>query len=400
MNRVLFVDDDPNILSGLRRMLRPYRNEWDMSFAESGAQALELMESAPFDVIVSDMKMPGINGVELLSRVKEIYPDSIRIALSGHAEMEMLLESVQVTHQFLAKPSDAEHIRNVISQALALRQMLQDENLRSCISKIDSLPTLPMLYSRVTSIAASPDGTLVEIGRIVGEDISMTAKILQIVNSAYFGLAREVSTAEEATTLLGLDVVRSLILSVKIFNCFKEAGATLDLEKLNQHCQRVGVLAGAIAKHEKMPKRICDSALMAGMLHDIGKLILATAYPDQYAEAHKINENSPESWTAEQQLFGISHAEIGAYLLGVWSLPNPVVEAVAYHHIPDQAVQQSFSPLTAIHIADALIHDHESKPSKELLSWGNMDYISRFAGPEKLESWRTLTDEVLGETVN
>ena len=358
------------------------------------------MEVARFDVIVSDMKMPGINGVELLSRVKENYPDSIRIALSGHAEMEMLLESVQVTHQFLAKPSDAEHIRNVITQALALRQMLQDENLRACISKIDSLPTLPMLYSRVTSVAASPDGTLVEIGRIVGEDISMTAEILQIVNSAYFGLAREVSTAQEATTLLGLDVVRSLILSVKIFSCFKEAGAALNLENLNQHCHRTGILAGTIAKHEKMPKRVCDSSLMAGMLHDIGKLILATAYPDQYAQAHKIDEGSPEGWIAEQQMFGISHAEIGAYLLGVWNLPNPVVEAVAYHHIPEKAVQQPFSPLTATHIADALIHDYQTKPSKEFLSWGNMDYISRFAGPEKLESWRTLTDEVLGDTVN
>ena len=175
MKRVLFVDDETSILDGLRRMLRPYRNEWEMSFAESGEQALALMEDAVFDVVVSDMKMPGINGVELLTKIKNQYPDTIRIALSGHAEMEMLLESVQVTHQFLAKPSDAEHIRNVVSQAFALRSMLEDEKLRSCIASIDILPSLPDLYARVMEVAASPDGTLRDIGSIVGEDISMSA---------------------------------------------------------------------------------------------------------------------------------------------------------------------------------------------------------------------------------
>ena len=396
MKRVLFVDDETSILSGLRRMLRPYRNEWEMAFAESGEQALVLMAETPFDVVVSDMKMPGMNGVELLTKIKSQYPDTIRIALSGHAEMEMLLESVQVTHQFLAKPSDAEHIRNVVAQALALKEMLNDEKLRACISSIDMLPSLPTLYTRVTEIASTPDGTLKEIGHVVGEDISMSAKILQIVNSAFFGLARDVSSPEEATTILGLDVVRSLILSVKIFSSFDQKNCALNLEQLNRHCQRVGFLARAIAKHEEQPRRICDLSLMAGMMHDIGKLVLATAYPDRYRDIH--NPDCPEEdWKIELETFGISHAQIGAYLLGVWNLPNPVVEAVAYHHIPDKAVTAPFSALTATHIADALLFEYERNHLGEQAPVFNEAYISRIADTGKLESWRALTAELFGE---
>lgn len=395
MNRVLFVDDEPSILSGLRRMLRPYRNDWDMSFTEGGEQALGLMEQNPFDVVVSDMRMPGMDGVELLSKVKQEHPDTIRIALSGHAEMEMLLESVQVTHQFLSKPSDGEHIRNVISQALALRKMLDNPKLRACISSVDMLPSLPSLYSRVTAVAASPDGTLKEIGEIIGEDISMTAKILQIVNSAFFGLAREISSAEEATTILGLDVIRSLILSAKVFSRYEQSDCAADLELLNLHCQRVGILAKTIAKQEGLAPKACDFALMAGMLHDIGKLILATSFPEQYREAYKNQEKLDSQ--LECEAFGVSHAEIGAYLLGVWSLPNPVVEAVAYHHIPNKAIEHRFSSLTAVHIADALIYQKESKDHPELSGILNMDYISRFADEEKMESWQHACAELFGE---
>ncbi|MCF7982069.1 MAG: HDOD domain-containing protein [Pseudomonadales bacterium] len=395
MNRVLFVDDETSILSGLRRMLRPYRNEWEMAFAESGEQALIFMEEKPFDVVVSDMKMPGMNGVEFLTKIKNQYPDAIRIALSGHAEMEMLLESVQVTHQFLAKPSDAEHIRNVVAQAFALREMLEDEHLRSCIASIDILPSLPELYSRVMEAASSPDGTLKDIGHIVGEDISMSAKILKIVNSAYFGLAREVSSPEDAATILGLNVIRSLILSAKIFSSFDQSNCALNLEKLNRHCQRVGFLARAIAQHEDQSRRICDLSLMSGLLHDIGKLVLATAYADRFPET--LNPGRPsEDWEEEQHIFGISHAQIGAYLLGVWNLPNSVVEAVAYHHIPDKAIEHSFSPLTATHIADALLLEFEAEHEGDTEPAFCVDYVAKFADEEKLNDWRALTVELFG----
>lgn len=396
MRNVLFVDDEPSILSGLRRMLRPYRNEWDISFAESGEEAIALMERSTFDVVVSDMKMPGMNGVQLLSEVKERYPDSIRIALSGHAEMEMLLDSVQVTHQFLAKPSDAEHIRNVIVQALALREMLNDEKIRSCIASIDALPSLPTLYTQVMEIAASPDGTLNDIGRVIGEDIGMSAKILQIVNSAFFGLAREVSSAEEATTILGLDVIRSLILSVKIFSSYEQSGCALNLEQLNKHCQYVGILAAAIAKHEGLPRKLCDQALMSGMMHDIGKLVLAAAFPDSYSQAHNI-DNPDNGLQAEIDIFGVSHANIGAYLLGVWNLPNPVVEAVAYHHNPSKAVEHEFSPLTATHVADALIQELGIGLATDQEPSFDMEYITTKGGEEKLDSWREVAAEIFGE---
>ena len=102
--RVIFIDDEPNILSGLKRILRPLRNEWQMEFKDGGQAALESLAETPCDVVVSDMKMPGMDGAQLLSAVKDQYPNSIRIALSGETDSHMIYRCVQHAHQYLAKP--------------------------------------------------------------------------------------------------------------------------------------------------------------------------------------------------------------------------------------------------------------------------------------------------------
>ena len=102
--RILFVDDEPLVLQGLQRMLRPMRNEWEMAFVESGRRALEEMATLPFQVVVSDMRMPGMNGAQFLSHVQELYPRTVRLILSGHADKDLIMKCVGTAHQFLAKP--------------------------------------------------------------------------------------------------------------------------------------------------------------------------------------------------------------------------------------------------------------------------------------------------------
>jgi YesN/AraC family two-component response regulator len=184
--RILFVDDDPNVLQGLRRMFRPLRHEWDMTFIESGQEALALLAHTPCDVVVSDMRMPEMNGVQLLMAVKERYPHIIRIVLSGYAGHELLLPSVKLAHQYLSKPCDAAILQTAINRTCTLYELLSKETLQRLVAGITLLPSLPTLYQEIMEAVHSPNSSLAQIGKIIEQDLGMTAKILQLVNSAFF----------------------------------------------------------------------------------------------------------------------------------------------------------------------------------------------------------------------
>ena len=208
-SRVLFVDDDPLVLQGLQRMLRPQRGEWDMTFAGSGAEALKFLGATTVDVVVSDMLMPGMNGAQLLAEVMRLHPETIRIILSGHANKDLILQCVGCTHQYLSKPCEPDALRAVIRRATSLETNLENARVKELVAKLGELPTIPALYSQVVTALNDPDTTVAEVGRIVEQDPAMTAKLLKLVNSAYFGLRRQVSSAAEAAAYLGIDTIKS-----------------------------------------------------------------------------------------------------------------------------------------------------------------------------------------------
>ncbi|MEL7448958.1 MAG: response regulator [Pseudomonadota bacterium] len=391
MMRVVFVDDEENILSGLKRMLRVKRREWDMAFAQSADAALEMMAVEPFHVIVSDMRMPGKDGVALLTEVMEKYPDTIRIALSGHADMEMILESVRATHQYLAKPCDAETLIATIDGARKLQDMLRNEKLKKLVSRMDRLPSLPSLYLEVMS-EIREGGSLAKIGKIIAKDVAMTAKVLQLVNSAYFGLRRHIESPAQAATLLGLDVIRSLVLSTKVFSNFEQKNPALDLQALWSHSSKVGSLAKEIAIAEEASGKVRDNALMAGMLHGVGKLVLGAGLPEEYRKvAEVMKEKGLTEAEAEREVLGSNQAEVGAYLLGMWGLPNPIVEAVAYHQRPGAAGGDRFSVLTAVHAADAIVR---ANGAGDVPPDVDMEYLARLGLESRVAQWTTLWQEL------
>ena len=208
--RVLFVDDEPNLLSGLRRSLRSQRSKWDMYFAESGEAALQLIRENPVDVVVSDMWMPIMNGAQLLNEIARLQPHTIRFVLSGHSDEKSILSLVGTAHRYLAKPCSPDALKSVLERAFMLYDLLQDESLKSLITSIDSLPSYPAIYQELTRKLADPDTSMRELGRLVGEDPPMTAKMLQMVNSSFFGIGRRISNPEEAASLLGMDTLFEL----------------------------------------------------------------------------------------------------------------------------------------------------------------------------------------------
>lgn len=365
---VLFVDDDPNVIQGLRRMLRGMREQWETLFAGSGEEALAVMKAQPVDVIVADMRMPGMDGATLLTKVRELYPQVVRIMLSGHSDQELVLRAAKSAHQFLAKPCDAETLRYTIERACRLRKLFQNEDLLQAAAGITTLPSLPALYSKLIAELESPAVSLDRVGKIVAQDMAMTAKVLQLVNSAFFGLRQRVTDPRWAVALLGINNLRPLVFYLQLFEAFRpDAGTSFSLEALWRHSLVVGSLAREIARTELGSREATDEALTAGLLHDVGKLLLlrVPAYREQLAALFK-----PEGGTAaatEYRLWGTSHAEVGAYLLGLWGIADSIMEAVAFHHRPAAGAGNRFTLLTAIHVANGLAHGEEAVLDREYL---------------------------------
>jgi len=369
--------------------LRSMRNEWDMHFAESGPKALEFMATMPVDVIVTDMMMPAMDGSQLLSEVAKRHPNTVRIVLSGHAEREAVLRLVGPAHQYLSKPCDADELRNAIGRAFALRELLGNERLKQLATRIKTLPSLPALHQQLTAELEKEEASLEKIGDIISRDIGMTTKMLQLVNSAFFGLPQTINSPNEAIMYLGVTTVRSLVLSLQVFSQFDQTIVTgFSLDALANHGWMTGVCARRIARLERKDNKMLDQCFLAGLLHDIGQLILAAGMPAEYADVLKIarEKNVPPS-QVEQERFGATHSEVGAYLLGLWGLPNPIIEAVAMHHQPSLCLALEFSPLTPVHAADVFLHE---KGGDDSGLHGTLDvaYLTQLGLAEHLDEWR------------
>ncbi len=397
--RLLFVDDEPRILHGLQRMLYPLRNEWDMAFVGSGPEALACLAQAPFDVVVADMRMPGMDGVQLLSEVMCQYPQIVRIVLSGQADQETVLRAVEPTHRYLAKPCDPDTLKAAVSRTSTLRHLLNNSTLRRLVSGMKSLPSVPSLHLAVVKELTSPDGSFQKVRQLIAKDIGMTAKILHVVNSGFFGFRCSIEDLTEAISLLSFDVIKSLVHSPHAFSEDNEAKLNnFALSALSDHSFTVGVYARGIVRADHQGEKIREAAFTAGLLHDCGKLVLMSNLPEYYSKAEALaREQRLPLWKAEREIFGVTHAEVGAYLLGLWGLPDPLINALAYHHHPMSCPEQTFGPLTAVHVADALAHEAHTANTQPASAWIDLEYLANFGLADRLPLWQEQC-RVLSET--
>jgi len=370
------------------------RSEWEMEFAGSGREALELLEKESYDVVVSDIRMPDMDGVQLLTEIKKLYPHMVRIALSGQSDQEMILKSVGSIHQFLAKPCDADTLKAVVKRSCTLQNLLSDTTLIQLVSRLESLPSLPSLYLEIMEELKSPRSSLARVGNIISKDIGMTAKILQLVNSAFFGIPQHVSNPAQAATLLGIDTIKALVLSVHIFQQSDlPTIENLDYEILWQHSTFTSILAKKIAVVEKFDSKAVDDVFMAGLLHDVGILILASGFPAEYHEVMRltVSEASPIV-KAEKQVLGRTHAEVGGYLMGLWGLSDSIVEAIYFHHFPSECPEIRLSPLTMVHAANEI----EARKSKDIKPELNIDmeYLAKLGIADRVPAWREIRDDI------
>ncbi len=392
MKNLLFVDDEPKVLQGLQRQLHSMRKEWNMNFIDGGQKALDFMATHRVDVIISDMIMPGMDGSQLLTEVTKHHSNTVRIVLSGHAGREAVLRLVGPAHQYLAKPCDAVELRNAIARAFALRDLLCNDQLKQLATRVKCLPSLPALHHQLTAEFQKEDPSIERIGEIITRDIGMTTKILQLVNSAFFGLPQPINNPTEAVMYLGLTTVRSLVLSLQVFSQFdQKLNQGFSLDALAHHCWMTGVVASRVAQAERKDTRMRDQCFLAGLLHDVGQLILATGLPEEYMKVLQIAKDQNQSvGQAEREHFGATHADVGAYLLGLWGLPNPIIEAVAMHHSPSLCVVQEFSPVIAVHVADVFVHEQSGTNTELPPPVMDAAHITLLGLADRIETWRSV----------
>ena len=338
--RILFVDDEQQVLDGLRDMLRPMRKKWRVDFAGSGEAALGELLLGRYDVIVSDVRMPGMDGVELLGRVQQLYPHTVRIVLSGHTELDAALRCATVAHQFLTKPCSSALLLAVIERACALRELIGDERLRAQLGKLGALTSPPGAtaeLARALESGSSPE----EIGRLVESDPAMSAKVLQLVSSAFFGHAGRVRGVPHAVELLGGGVLRQLVAAlVEAEAAVPESPAQA---RTLEHMRRHSLFAARIAARLCTDERMSADAFMAALLHCVGRLAVG----------------------ADGDCGGAGNPVSGAYLLGLWGLPAPLVDAVAGQHLPRTILPDQFGLGDAVHCASALAREFDAAAAPE-----------------------------------
>ena len=382
-------------------MLRDLRNEWHMEFAESGEQALSLMTQAPFDVVVTDMRMPGMDGTQLLTETMARYPGTVRIILSGQADQASVLRAVTPAHQYLSKPCDPEILKATVARACSLRDTLSQESLIRLVSQVTTLPSLPHVYTKLLEELQSEDASIQGVAALISQDVGMTAMLMKMVNSSFFGIPRRVESPTHAAALLGLSVLKPLVLSAGIFSQFRADGLRqYSVDALMEHSLAVSRLAEQIAKSHCDNKDLAEDALLAGLLHDVGQLLLVANMPEQFGKALALaRDKEIPLYEAELECLGAHHADVGAYLLGLWGLANPIVEAVAFHHQPGKCVALGFGPLTAVHVANILTNESQPSCSITYSLDVDADYLERLGAADQLPQWRDIADHFHGANV-
>lgn len=393
MSQVLFVDDDTNILNGLRRRLHRMRPQWQMQFASNGAEALDKVADTAFDVVVSDMRMPGMDGSALLEKVRNLRPEATRIILSGFAEDEAILRTVGPAHQYLAKPCEENLLVETIEHALELRNLLGSAKIRSLVSGLESLASPPTTYTRLVEALDDPRAGSDRITAIVSADIALTAEVLKLTNSSYFSLPGKISSVSHAVRMIGMDTLKALALLVGLFKGFDGPPKVIaHLTRLSHRSQQIGICAALIAEYEGLSRQICQTLPSTGMLSHVGSLVLyVSCLADMEKVIDRVERDGISITEAETEQFGAAHPEIGAYLLGLWGFPGPVVQAVAYHHRPMDVPEREMSPLVAIYAAQQLTREVANGcTDPDSPTDLDMAFLERIGKAGHVEEWRKI----------
>jgi putative nucleotidyltransferase with HDIG domain len=387
--RILLVIDDPATLAQAEPLFRELPDRWKVHVSHSGEDALCQLEQVSFDVVFADLKAGPLEGIQFLHQVWSKYPATIRFFLCESMQPDLMVTCALGSHQVLQKPLNGMVIRNAIERAGLMNRLFQNKDVQVLVSRIRTFPSRPTVYAEVIKELRSSSASAQVVGELVSRDLAISAKLLQITNSVFFGFNQPVATPSDAVLLLGMETTASLVLGIEAFSQLDNVKLKyFSTDQVWNHCQTVANAARAIAEHATRDSALAQEAYTAALLHDIGKLALAVNLDEAYRDALNVGrEKNIPAWDVERQAFGATHAEAGAYLLSLWGLPAGVIEAVAGHHLPARELSSEFTALTALHVANA-IENALAEPSGAIKM--DMEYPAELRIVEQLDYLRDL----------
>ncbi len=395
---ILFVDEEEYARKALQRAFRDMQGEWEMHFAVDPGKGLQILAAGSVDVLITEMVFAGQGGLEFLESVRQRYPQTVRIVLSGYADRNVLLKSADLAHQYIVKPCDDDTLKATVARAFMLKELLDQAPLKQVLTRIGALPSLPARYAELAAALDAEEASVQQVADIVEKEPGLVAKLLQLVNSSFFGRPQRITSAAMAVSLLGLDLVRAIVLASSTFDRFKGLnvkGSTIDA--LWSHAAATAAMAKTIAKAAGLDAKMADTAFTCGLLHDIGKLLIAAHLNDAFKAitAHMRRQGGSMA-AAEMAVIGTTHAAVGAYLLGLWGLPEALVKAVAGHHSPTAQGMAGLDMAAITHIANGFANaGKQLADARQPLNDLDYAFLDAAGLAEAVTQWRELCARLL-----
>ncbi len=390
--KILFIDDHRNILDSLRLSLRSMRNEWDMSFAASGAEGLDIFETFLPDVVVTDMRMPNMDGTHVLRKIQKRKPDVGKIILSGYSDKETVIKNIQLANEYLSKPCKTQDLIEAIRNTLRTNDIILNPEIKSVIAEIETIPASMVVYEQLIAELENQNTTSRAISEIIAQDVALTANIVRIINCTFFNFPKQVRDIDHAVQLLGPQTLLNIVKSSQIFEKFKEFDESeISLKMLWEHSLRVASLSKLIAASSDLTETNCSDCVVASMFHDIGKFIFASKMKHQFSKAiAMVREEKCSLDVAEKCILGSSHAEVGAYLLARWGFSHDQVSILRSHHDESVMDSQAVTPQMVLFVADCL--DHDLVHIKDRFKRHTLDFLENFSERHRqlINEWRIL----------
>lgn len=384
--RILLADADPRVAQEFSQALG---EQWQVVTVNDGPSAMAALKDRPCDVLVAGLDLGEMSGSELLNAARKRYPDIVRFVLATEDDRSRVMKEVLGAHQFLTKPVEAATLKNTIERALDLDNWIASESMRSLVAKVRSFPTAPTIYLELLTALRNPNTTTEEVGAIITRDMAITTKLLQVLNSAYFGLPNKITDPAQAVGILGFDTLKSMVVAIKMLAHYdKLKTAHFSIDQLWRHSTEVARHAKQIVMMHTGGRVMAETAFTAGLMHDMGKVVLAANFDEQYRGVQSLaSKKDMPLWDVEKEIFGATHGEVGAYLLGLWGMPLELLEAAALHHCPSRSKYREFSALTAVHVANVLEYEIGGKQDSQAPLMDEA-YLEEVGVLDCLASWR------------
>jgi HD-like signal output (HDOD) protein len=383
---ILLAFEDPQALVDITQALGA---EWEPTSVASEAEALAEFEKRSFDGLLVDFNLGSTDASELLNQAAEKRPETIRFLVAYEADLALVAAKVNGSYLILPKPIEPASLKSRIEEGVNNSSSKQSGSDQA--NSVNDSPAVPSVYSEVLKAFESPNVTNKKIGKIIARDEALTAEVLRLTNSSYLGLPRDITDPVKAVESLGFETVKALVMALQFLaERSRLKPGYLSLEQIWQHSVNVGQIARDLMLFETKDRTLASQALTAGLLHDLGKIVLVTNFDDLYGRVHSLARKQPVAlWDVEKEMFGANHGEIGACLLGMWNMPSAIVEATALHHEPPLGEHQELTPLAAVHIANVL--EHQLQPGNDDMMVApviNTPFLNELGLLERLPVWR------------